>query len=183
MEAKHFLKIKAILEKLINPLIFIVGAAALRLAPHMPNFTPIAAMALFGGVYLNRKYALLVPTIAMLVSDIFIGFYSPIVMISVYGSLALTGLIGLLLAKRKSPTNVILAAAGSSILFFLITNFAVWFAWYPKNIEGLATCYTLAIPFFRNTLLGDLFYIGVFFGGYELALRVVKKIKPAEINA
>jgi len=179
VEAKHFLKAKIILEKLINPSIVIFGAAALRLAPHVPNFTPIAAMALFGGVYLNRKYAILVPIIAMLVSDIFIGFYSPIVMFSVYGSLLLTGLIGLWLAKKKSPTNVIFAAIFSSILFFVITNFAVWLMWYPRNLVGLTTCYTLAIPFFRNTLAGDLFYTGVFFGGYELVLRFVKREKLA----
>jgi hypothetical protein len=145
----------------------------------VPNFTPIAAMALFGGTYLNRKYALLVPIIAMLVSDIFIGFYSPIVMFSVYSSFVFAGLIGLWLAKRKSVTNVIFAAAGSSILFFLVTNFAVWFMWYPRNFVGLTTCYTLAIPFFRNTLLGDLFYTGAFFGGYELVLRLVKKTRLA----
>src|SRR4030042_5385227 len=171
--------LKKCAERLVNPLLIIFIAVSLRLIPHVPNFTPIAAMALFGGVYLNRKYALLVPIVAMLVSDLFIGFYSPIVMFSVYGSFVLTGLIGLGLSKRKSPTNVIFAAIGSSLLFFLVTNFAVWFAWYPKNLVGLTTCYTLAIPFFRNTLLGDLFYTGVFFGGYELVLRFAKRAKLA----
>ena len=175
MEAKHLLRVKILLGKLANPSVVIVGVAALRLLPHSPNFTPIAGLALFGGAYLNRRYAILVPIAAMLVSDFFIGFYSPVVMLSVYGSFLLTGIIGLWLAKRKSATNVVFAASTSSILFFIATNFAVWFAWYPKNLEGLTTCYTLAIPFFRNTLLGDLFYTGVFFGGYELVLRLVKK--------
>jgi len=174
--------LKKYAEKLVNPLLIIFIAVSLRLIPHVPNFTPIAAMALFGGVYLNRKYALLVPIVAMFVSDIFIGLYSPIVMFSVYGSFLVVGLIGLWLAKRKSPANVIFAAAGSSILFFLITNFAVWFMWYPRNFVGLTTCYTLAIPFFRNTLLGDLFYTGAFFGGYELVLRWVKKPRLAETS-
>jgi hypothetical protein len=164
-------------EKLVNPLLIIFIAVLSRLILHVPNFTPIAAMALFGGAYLNRKYALFVPIIAMLVSDLFIGFYSPVVMFSVYGSFLLTGLVGLWLAKRKSPTNVILAAVFSSILFFVITNFAVWFMWYPRSLVGLITCYTLAIPFFRNTILGDFFYTGVFFGGYELAIMLVKKTK------
>ena len=166
------------LDKLINPLLIVFIAASLRLVPHPPNFAPIAAMALFGGAYLNRGYALAVPIVALLLSDLFIGFYSPIVMVSVYGSFILAGLVGLWLKRRKSPRNVIFAAAGSSILFFLITNFAVWLGgWYPRNLAGLAECYTLALPFFRNTIAGDLFYTGVFFGGYELASRFVKENK------
>jgi hypothetical protein len=164
------------LERLINPTLIIGLAIIARLVPHIPNFTPIAAMAIFGGAYLNRRYAILVPVAAMFFSDIFIGFYSPIVMVSVYASFILAGLIGLWLKKRKSPGNVILAAVGASILFFLITNFAVWLGgWYPRNLMGLVETYTLALPFFRNTLLGNLFYTAVFFGGYELVLRLVKK--------
>lgn len=164
------------LDKLINPLLIIFVAVTMRLMPHPPNFAPIAAMALFGGVYLNRGYAIAIPIIALFISDILIGFYSPTVMVSVYGSFALTGLLGLWLRKRKSPRSVVLAAVGSSVLFFLVTNFAVWLGgWYPRNLTGLAECYTLALPFFRNTILGDLFYTGVFFGGYELVLKLVKK--------
>ena len=167
---------KSNLDKWVNPLLIIFIATTLRLAPHPPNFAPIAAMALFGGVYLNRGYAVAVPIVALLISDIVIGFYSPTVMASVYGSFVLTGLIGLWLRKRKSPRSVVLAALGSSVLFFLVTNFAVWLGgWYPRNLSGLVECYTLALPFFRNTILGDLFYTGVFFGGYELVLKVVKK--------
>jgi hypothetical protein len=103
-------------------------------------------------------------------------------MFSVYGSFLLTGIIGLWLAKRKTPANIILAAISSSILFFVITNLAVWYMWYPRNFVGLTTCYALAIPFFRNTLLGDIFYAGVFFGGYELVLRFVRRIKLATVN-
>lgn len=177
------LRLGKYLEKLINPLLIIFIAAALRLAPHPPNFAPIAAMALFGGAYFNRGYAFLVPIVAMLASDLFIGFYSPVVMGSVYGSFILAGLIGLWLKKRKSPRNVILAAIGSSVLFFLITNFAVWLGgWYPRSLTGLIECYTLALPFFRNTILGDLFYTGVFFGGYELVLRLVRKPKLATVT-
>ena len=169
-------KLKLYLDKLINPSVIILIAVVARLIPHAPNFAPIAAMALFGGAYLNRGYALLVPVIALFVSDLFIGFYSPVVMISVYGSFVLVGLIGLWLRKQKSPRNVILAAVSSSILFFLLTNFAVWLGgWYPRSLNGLVECYTLALPFFRNTILGDLFYTGVFFGGYELVLRLVRK--------
>jgi hypothetical protein len=164
------------LKKLINPTLIILIAVLARLVPHVPNFTPIAAMALFGGAYLNRGYALLIPIAALLLSDLFIGFYSPLVMVSVYGSFALTGLVGLWLRKRKSPANTIFAASVVSILFFLTTNFAVWLGgWYPANFAGLIESYTMALPFFRNTLLGNLFYTGVFFGGYEVLLRITQK--------
>ncbi|HEX7456647.1 MAG TPA: DUF6580 family putative transport protein [Candidatus Nanoarchaeia archaeon] len=170
------IQLKTYLSKLVNPSLIIGLAVLARIVPHAPNFTPIAAMALFGGAYLDRRWAILVPLVAMFLSDIFIGFYSPVVMISVYGSFVLTGLIGLWLKNRKLPRTVVLAAVGSSVLFFLITNFAVWLGgWYPRNLAGLVEAYTMAVPFFRNTLLGDLFYTGVFFGGYELILRLVKK--------
>jgi len=170
------LKSLSYLEKLVNPMLIILIAASLRLFPHPPNFAPIAGMALFGGVYFSRRFSIAVPIAAMFVSDIFLGFYSPLVMASVYGSFVLTGLIGLWLKKRKSSRNVVLAAVSSSILFFIVTNFAVWLGgWYPRNLTGLVECYTLALPFFRNTILGDLFYTGVFFGGYELVLRLVRK--------
>ena len=100
-------ELKAHLGKLVNPSLIIGLAVIARLVPHIPNVTPIAAMALFGGAYLNRRYAILVPLAAMAFSDVFIGFYSPIVMVSVYASFILAGLIGLWLKKRKSPPNVI----------------------------------------------------------------------------
>jgi len=157
-------------------IIFIISAAALRFAPHPPNFAPIAALALFGGVYLNRKYALVVPVIAMLVSDYFIGFYDWKTMICVYLSFALIGLIGLFLKNRKSLLNVASGTFLGSVLFFIITNFAVWYFydWYPHTLAGLNQCFLLAIPFFKNTLAGDFFYVGVLFGVYELATLWVK---------
>jgi hypothetical protein len=164
-----------LLEKL-SPFVVILAAVGLRLIPHLPNFTPIGAMALFGGVHLNRGYAILVPIAVLFLSDLFIGFYSPLVMVSVYGSFILTGLVGIWLRSRKTAKNVVLAAIFSSILFFLITNFAVWLGgWYPRSFAGLIECYTLALPFFRNTLFGNLFYTGLLFGGYEVLLRYVKK--------
>jgi len=166
------------MKKLLNPFIIILFAVVLRLVPHVPNFAPISGMALFGGVYLNKKYALIAPLLAMFLSDIFLGFHDT--MIFVYGSFLLTGLIGLWLRKHKNTTNVITAVFLSSFLFFLITNFGVWLeGWYPANLSGLVKAYTLAIPFFRNTISGDLFYTGLFFGSYELALKLFKKPAPA----
>lgn len=156
---------------------FIIAAVILRLIPHLPNFAPIAALGLFGGTYLNKKYALLVPLGAMLISDYFIGFASFPVTFSVYFSFFLIGLIGLWLRRHKNLSNIIGATLAGSILFFVITNFAVWAAtpWYPKNLAGLEQSYFLALPFFRNTILGDLFYVSTMFGLFELVQLIVRK--------
>jgi len=157
---------------------FIVAAVILRLVPHLPNFAPIAALGLFGGTYLNKKYALLIPVLVMLVSDYFIGFYNLWIMLSVYGSFLLIGLIGLWLKNHKTIPNCVGASIFGSIIFFLVTNFAVWAvpsSMYPHNLQGLLQSYIMGLPFFRNTLLGDLFYVGVMFGLYELVLWLTIK--------
>jgi len=157
---------------------FIIAAVVLRLVPHLPNFAPIAAMALFGGTYFNKKYALIIPIAAMLVSDYFLGFYNPWIMISVYGSFVLIGIIGLWIKKHKNLPNIIGASLIGSIIFFLVTNFAVWavpHSFYPHNLQGLLQSYIMGLPFFKNTLAGDLFYVGAMFGLYELVLRLTIK--------
>jgi len=148
----------------------ILAAVLLRLVPHLPNFAPITAMAIFGGTYLNKKTAVLVPLGAMLISDYFIGFYNPAVMVSVYLSFMISGILGLWLRRRKNVSNTIYAALLASIQFYALTNFAVWAfgTMYPPTPTGLLTSYINALPFFRNTLLGDLFYVGILFGSYEL---------------
>jgi hypothetical protein len=163
--------------KLITPgFLLITGmilfAAFARLIPHPPNFTPVAAMALFAGAYFNKKWmAFLIPLTAMFLSDLVIGFHSG--MWAVYLSLILITIIGMIFIKRKKAGNIILASVTASVLFFIITNFAVWAAgiYYPKTISGLALCYTAAIPFFHYTLLGDLFFVGVMFGLYHLIVN------------
>lgn len=157
---------------------FIIAAVILRLLPHLPNFAPIAAMALFGGTYLNKRYALIVPLVAMVVSDIFIGFYNPWILASVYGSFILIGLLGMWLKNNKTVSNVIGASLLGSVLFFLITNFAVWavpHSFYPHTLQGLVNSYTMGLPFFRNTLMGDLFYVSVMFGLMEAVLWVTRR--------
>ena len=163
-------------------LFFIIAAVILRLVPHLPNFAPIAAMALFGGTYLNKKFALIVPIAAMLVSDYFIGFYNHWVMISVYGSFIIIGLLGWWLKKNKSVANVIGVSLFGSIIFFLVTNFAVWViphSMYPHTWQGLISCYIMGLPFFRNTLMGDLFYVAIMFGLYEIVLLLTIKRRVA----
>lgn len=142
-------------------ILFIVVAAIFRLVPHMPNFTPITAMALFSGVYFkNKKLAFAVPILAMLVSDLFLGFSA--ISFFVYAAFILVGFIGMNF-KRMNITSILI----SSIAFFIITNFGVWLLSYPKSWAGLVDCYTLAIPFFRNALIGDLFYSAVMYFGFE----------------
>ena len=167
---------------LISPILIIAIAALLRLLPHPANVAPIAAMALFGGVYLNKKYALVFPLIALFLSDLILGFYPLPAMAFVYGSFLLTGAIGILLKKHKKPVIIITASLASSLLFYLITNFGVWLTGtiYPKTLTGLLDCYLMAIPFFRNTLFGDLLYTGVFFLSFETALRFRKNIQTAK---
>lgn len=172
------------LEKLVNPALFVVGAALLRLVPHLPNFAPIGAMALFGGTYMNKKWAIALPLAAMFASDIFIGFDGWTSRLTVYGSFAAIGLIGIWLRKHKSPVNMVAATLASSLLFFVVTNFGVWAfgTIYPKTIDGLLACFAAALPFFRNTVLGDAFYVTTLFGGYELAYHLVKNKKPAVVE-
>lgn len=133
-----------------------------RLLPHEPNFTALGAIAIFSGVYLPRKYSLGVLLITMFISDIFLGFHPTIGW--VYGSFIL---ISLLSSRFK---NVFLLPLMSSVLFFVMTNFGVFISgnMYTHNIKGLIECYILAIPFFRGTLLGDIFYTTAMFGGFNL---------------
>lgn len=163
--------------KIIIFLIIVSLGAAFRLLPHPFNFTPIAAIALFSGVYLGKKYAIAAPILAMLLSDIFLGFYEWKLMLTVYASFALVGLIGILIRKHKSVQIILGGSILASISFFLITNFAVWqfTPWYPKNLAGLIENYVLALPFFRYTLVGDLFYTGLFFGVFEMVKAWARK--------
>lgn len=165
--------------KLFIAVILIALGIACRLLPHPFNFAPIAAIALFAGVYLGAIYALTLPVIAMVIGDIFIGFYSWQLMLAVYGSYALIGLLGLAVKKYKSVETVLGGSILASVLFFLITNFAVWqfSTWYAPTWQGLINSYIMALPFFRNTLMGDLFYTGVLFGAYEFVLIWVRRKK------
>ncbi len=165
--------------RILTLLTAILAAAALRLAPHPPNFTPIGAMALFSGAYLGRRgvVALAAPLGALFLSDLVLGFYSG--MATVYFSVALIVVIGWLALRRISPIRVGAAAISSSVLFFLLTNFGVWLSsgFYPRTMDGLAACYVAAIPFFQNTVAGDLFYAAILFGGFALLERKIPALR------
>jgi len=163
--------------------LLILLTAFSRLIPHPPNFTPIGAMALFGAAYFSQRYlAFVIPIISMWFSDLVLnnivygqyfdnfvwvydGFYWT------YGVFILIGLIGFILLKTLRPQRLIIASLSASVLFFLISNFGVWASGtiYSNSFSGLISCYVAGIPFFKNTLVGDLVYCGVLFGAFEFA--------------
>lgn len=167
--------------KVMAVLIVVFGALT-RLLPHHPNIVPITALCLFSGTYLPKKLAFL-PLLAMLISDYFIGFYG-LDMLYVYGSFALIATIGWWLKQHKSPQWIIGSALSSSVLFFIITNFGVWAPpnnWYPHTLNGLMQSYIMAIPFFKNSLIGDIGYTVLLFGGYELIKKFAKIYLPQKL--
>jgi hypothetical protein len=153
--------------------IFIGIAVLSRVLPHPLNFTPLTAIALFGGVYFSKRLAFVVPMAALLISDSILGFYG--MMPWVYGSFLAAGLIGYFIRGRKSVLTVSAGTLVSSILFFLVTNFGVWASgtMYLHSWAGLLECYTAAIPFFRNSFAGDVVFVAAMFGLYEGSLRLI----------
>ncbi len=156
-------------QKLVAGLI-LLGIVA-RLVPHLPNATPVMAIALFGGVYLARRWAILLPLAILIVSDAIIGWHGT--MAYTWGAFLLTATLGWWIRLRPNAARILGGALAGSVLFFIITNFGVWAAGtlYPPTMSGLWQCYVAAIPFFRNTLLGDLGYTTALFGTYALASR------------
>lgn len=185
-------KNKIILRYSIITLLILLAALS-RLIPHPANLAPIGGMALFGAAYYSRKiWAFVIPVVSMWISDLllnnvvysayfdgFVWFYSGAWF--TYGAFILIALMGMLTLRKIKVPNLLFSALGASVIFFLVSNFGVWFSgtMYPKDLGGLIACYTAGIPFFKNTLMGDLFYMALLFGVYELsALRftVLKKV-------
>ena len=151
-----------------------------RLVPHPWNVSPLTAAALFSGARFERRWlAFGVPLGALLLSDMILGFYRW--MPAVYGAFALVVLLGRGLLGRRSAVSVALATIGSSALFFVVTNAAVWLegALYPRTVAGLAACFAAAVPFFQHTLLGDAFFSAVLFVGLDVAERRIPALAPA----
>lgn len=162
----------ALLFRTLLALLMIAVAAAVRIAPHPWNFTPIGAMALFSGAVLrDRRIAFLFPLLALFAGDVFVGIHK--LMLVVYASFAVNIAIGLWLRDRRTIGRISVATLGGAAQFFFVTNFAVWlyFDTFPRTLAGLGTCYLAALPLFWNTLGGDAFYATLLFGGYALAER------------
>ena len=165
------------------PYLYVLAAVILRLLPHPWNATPLGAMFLFSGAtFRSKRDSLLVPMAALVVSDIAVDrflygatgtWFSP----WTWSAFLLIGLIGWALRDKITVGRVAVGALAGSLAFFLLSNFGVWASgpMYPHTVSGLAACYAAAVPFFRETMLGDLAYSAVMFGSYAwLRLR-----KPA----
>lgn len=173
----------------------IILIALSRLLPHPFNFTPVGAMALFGGKFLVSRYAkFLVPLIGLYLSDFIINnfvfrsffpnheglvFFSDF-MLWTYSGVAIIVLMGYLFLKKFNIKNLLLVTLSFSIVFFLITNFGTWVSgtMYPKTASGLVTCMMAGIPYFKWTLLGNLVYTPILFFSFEYFLsKNLKAVK------
>ena len=172
-------------------LILVVLAIAARLLPHPANFTPIASIALLSGCYLSNKWLRFVmPLGALYLSDLFLnnviygeGTWNFGLNYSVYGAFVGIILIGTLLQNRTKINNIFIASLSGSLLFFLVTNFAAWLGMpglYPANFTGLLAAYAAGIPFFGNTIAGDLIFTAVTFGLMYAALHAPKLFSVAK---
>ncbi|MBL4851286.1 MAG: hypothetical protein JKY90_03255 [Gammaproteobacteria bacterium] len=170
----------------------ILFAALSRLLPHPPNFTAIGAMALFAGAFLPLAIAWLVPVIAMLISDLVINnvlyaeFYGQFVWVSPSAAwtmlaVALITVLGSQLLAKVSVLRLFGASLSASLLFFLVSNIGPWLSMeiYPNTVSGLIAAYIAAIPFFGNTIAGDLFFCAILFGGFALLSSRWRSLRAA----
>ena len=160
--------------RLLTLSLIIFAIAMFRLLPHPPNVSPVAAMALFGGAYFSdRRVAFLVPFIALLLSDFILGLHNT--MIYVYAGFAATVVIGFWIGKNLNLGRTAAAVVGSSVLFFMVTNFGAWLTsgLYPLSAEGLLQAYIAGIPFFQNSLMGNFVFTALLFGGFAALQRNV----------
>jgi hypothetical protein len=163
---------------------------AMRLVDHPPNFNPVAGAGMFAAFFVRRRslaLAVAAPLIAMGLSDLVIGGYDVRLMTVVYGSMVFPVILSVVWRGRLLPARLLCCSLLSSCFFFLATNFAVWYfgASYAPNMSGLLGCYAAALPFFRFTLAGDLFYSVVFFGSYASLAALVRftEAKPHAAKA
>lgn len=155
--------------------LIIILAVITRFLPHEANVGLVTALAIFAGATLTKRQAIAIPVAVRFVSDIFLGFFSPVLMVSVYVSHLAGALFGFWIKNTDKTGNrwmkIIASALGSSAIFFLVTNFAFFYSVdeYAHNWSGIILSYTNGLPFLRGTLIGDVGYTVLLFGVYELA--------------
>ena len=158
--------------------ILIVLAAITRFIPHPFNFTAIGAMALFSSAnFKDKRLAYLMPIAVMFITDLFLGFHFSI--LPVYACFAFTVFMGTKIASKQNVANVAITSIASSIVFFLVTNLPFWYLdqhLYSMNLQGTILSYSMALPFFTNQILGDLFFNGVLFSVYHLVILKSSKV-------
>lgn len=176
--------------------LLILLAALSRLLPHPANFAPIGGMALFGAAYYSRRvWAFVIPVVTMWISDLILNnvvygaYFDSFVWLYegawfTYGAFILIALMGMVTLRKIKVPNLLFSALSASAIFFLMSNFGVWFSgtMYPKDFGGLIACYTAGIPFFKNTVMGDMFYTAILFGAFELSVRRFPILKRATVN-
>jgi hypothetical protein len=173
MKSKLALTSSDLILKILLAFGLIVFAVAMRILPHPSNIAPVAAVAIFAGTILPKRLAYSLPLLIMMASDFMIGLH-PLIAFT-WGSFLVIAILSSVYLRKISAPNLVLASLGASSLFFVVTNFGVWLEGklYHHTLTGLADCYYNALPFFRNTLIGDLAYTGVIFGLYALVYRIV----------
>ena len=171
-------------KQLFFAVVIILLAALTRFIPHPFNFTAIGAIALFSGANISeRKYAFLVPIFIMFLSDLLIGFHFSI--LPVYACFTFTVWMGILIREKQNFKTIVSASVLASLVFFLITNLPLWYMdlkLYPMTMDGTWSSYQMALPFFRNQIIGDLFYNGILFGAYYLYFQKMAGLKADKIK-
>jgi hypothetical protein len=157
------------------PYWLVAVAVATRFLPHPPNFTAVGSTAFYGGRYLTGNWKYMLPIVAMLISDFLLGWHKTIFF--VYAALLFNVWLGSRVARQPKWYNIFGGAAITSVVFYLVTNLGVWLTgtWYPHTLAGLISCYTMAIPFAKWTLAGDLSYTVILFGVTELVFYYYQK--------
>lgn len=152
----------------------------MRLVPHPANLAPVGAIALFAGAVLPRKLAWWLPLAIMMASDMVLGTYDGILF--TWAGFLLVALFGMTLRGASNWLRVPFGALGASVIFFIVSNFGTWLqgGMYEHTWAGLVLCYEMALPFFRNTFVGDLAYSSLLFGAYAYALKFVPQ--PAAVR-
>lgn len=157
----------------------VVFGIVMRLVPHPANLVPIGAIALFAGAILPRKLGWWLPLGIMMVSDLlFLGLYDGFLF--VWAGFLIVSLFGMTMRSQSNWLRIPFGALGASVIFFMVSNFGVWLQgqMYAHTWAGLVLCYEMALPFFRNTFVGDLMYSSLLFGVYALAVRHVPALQP-----
>ena len=180
--------IKIIKESRADIIVFVVliilGVVS-RMVPHLANFTAVGAISLFAGFYFKKQWKILAPLAIMFISDSVLGFYDLKLMFTVYFCLFVYFILGSYIKQNKVVFRAISFSLLGSTSFFIITNFAVWSlaGWYPHTGAGLSNCYIMALPFFFNSLMGDVFYTSVIFGAYAFVLNYSRLNNAITVNS
>lgn len=156
--------------------VVLIGIAAItRALPHPPNFTPIGGMALFAGAVMpHLAVAIILPLASLIIGDyLFLGggYEGSWVVYLSFAAITLFGRLGL--KNFNQPLRIFGSALLASLFFFITTNLAVWYgsSFYSQDLTGLTSCYTMALPFFGNSIAGDIFFSAFFFAAWKWFAR------------